>query len=114
MNIRKAALATLAIAASLPGGAWAGTVEGTISGLTQRASDGLIVVYISGTSSGRPACASSQVYWLIKDENSNVGKGQYAMLLGARLAGKTVRVVGSNTCTRWGDGEDINYVDILD
>lgn len=114
MKSMKAMMASLAITALVPAATWAGNVEGMVGSLSQRASDGLIVVYISGTSSGRPACAASQLYWLVKDENSNVGKGQYAMLLAARLAGKTVRVVGSNTCTRWGDGEDINYIEILD
>ena len=113
MKILKTTFASLAIAALVPAATWAGTVEGTIGSLSQRASDGLIVVYISGTNSGRPTCAYQQ-YWLVKDENSSVGKGQYAMLLAAKLAGKSVRLVGSNTCTRWSDGEDINYIEILD
>jgi hypothetical protein len=111
------ALSTLVALASavLPSAAVsAGTVEGMIGSLSQRAADGLIVVYINGANSGRAACAAGHVYWLVKDENSNVDKGHYAMLLAAKLAGKTVRVVGLNTCTRWGDGEDINYIEILD
>jgi hypothetical protein len=107
-----AALCALALNATIS--AHAGTVEGTISHLYQRSSDGLVILYVSGTASGRPTCAASTVYWIVKDENSSAGKGHFAMLLAAKIAGKSVRIVGANTCVRWGDGEDINYVEVLD
>jgi len=47
---------------------------------------------------------------MIKDENSNTGKQQLAILLAARASGETITVDGSNTCTRWGDGEDVDLV----
>ena len=53
-------------------------------------------------------------YWMVRDENSNAGKGHFAMLMGAKLAAKAVAIQGSNACTRWVDGEDIEYVRILD
>ena len=92
----------------------AGTVQGSIANVYQRASDGLIVVYINGTNAGRPTCASGTQYWMVRDENSNVGKGHFATLLAAKIAGKSVSIQGSGTCARWGDGEDIEYVSILD
>jgi hypothetical protein len=91
-----------------------GTVEGTISYLYQRASDNLIYVHVGGTVSGRPSCATSSTYFMVRDENSNTGKGQFATLLAAKIAGKTIRVQGSNTCLRWADGEDIDFILILD
>ncbi|WP_102796411.1 hypothetical protein [Bowmanella denitrificans] len=52
-------------------------------------------------------CAVNTHYWVIKDENSTAGKSQFSMLMAAYAAGKTVRIIGNNTCTRWADGEDI-------
>lgn len=91
----------------------AGTAEGQITNFYQRSSDGLIIVYLSGAVTGRPGCAASTSYWMVKDENSNAGKGHFAMLLAAQMAGKNVRIIGANTCVRWGDGEDIQYIQVL-
>lgn len=91
----------------------AGTAEGQITNFYQRASDGLIIVYLSGAVSGRPGCASATTYWIVKDENSNAGKGHFAVLLAAQMAGRNVRIIGSNSCVRWGDGEDIQYIQVL-
>jgi hypothetical protein len=94
---------------TVPTAAIAGTVTGRISMLTTRASDGLQIVTIQGTLSGRPSCARYD-YFMIRDEKSDAGKAQYAMLMAAYLSGKNVRIDGSGTCTRWGDGEDIEAV----
>ncbi len=102
-----------AVMAACTVGAHAGTQTGTITQLTVRASDGLIIVYMSGTPSGRAACAANMPYWMIKDENSTSGKQQLAELVTAYAAGKTVNIVGMGTCTRWSDGEDINLVNLL-
>lgn len=91
-------------------GARAGTQTGTVTSLEVRASDGLIAVYLSGTASGRPACAVTQPYWIVKDENSTSGKQQLAQLMLARATGQTVTINGMNTCVRWSDGEDINLI----
>ena len=91
----------------------AGSQVGSIVDLWVRASDGLIYFSLSG---GRtpPPCAAAHGYWMIRDENSNVGKQQYAMLLAAKLSGKTVAVLGLGTCTRWPDGEDVDEIRIVD
>ncbi|MEE4243956.1 MAG: hypothetical protein V2I33_01015, partial [Kangiellaceae bacterium] len=65
------------------------------------------------TATGKPACATTG-YWMIKDENSPAGKTQISQIIAAKLAGKKIRVVGSNACTRWPDGEDINVLLIQD
>jgi len=89
----------------------AGTVTGTIQWVIARSTDGLTYAAISGTASGKPACAT-QGYWIITDENSEAGKKQYAMLLSAQATGATITVGGNNTCTRWPDAEDIQYIEI--
>ena len=89
-------------------------VQGTVSQLAQRASDGLIYVVINGTATGtRPTCATS-IYWMITNENSDAGKKQFALLLAAQARGAQVVITGMNTCNRWGDGEDINEVTVLE
>lgn len=88
----------------------AGTVTGKVVRLQTRASDGLQSVEVAGALSGRPPCASRYNYFMIRDEHSDTGKAQYAMLMAAYLSGKIVTVDGANACTRWGDGEDIETV----
>ncbi|NRF25922.1 hypothetical protein HRJ45_12290 [Vibrio coralliilyticus] len=91
----------------------AGNQTGTVDYIIVRASDGLIYFTLKGGSlNSRPSCATIG-YWMIRDENSNVGKQQYSMILSAHASGKTVQVTGSNTCIRWGDGEDVNAIKIL-
>lgn len=91
----------------------AGTQTGTVNYVVVRASDGLVYFYLNGGQlQNRPACAKIG-YWIIKDENSNSGEQQYAMILAAHASGKPVTVVGMNSCTRWPDGEDVNYIQFL-
>lgn len=87
-----------------------GQVNGVVSSVQVRDSDGLIVVFVNGTNTGRPACAASTTYWIIPNENSESGKKLYALLLAAKVSGISVQINGNGTCNRWVDGEDINYV----
>lgn len=105
--MRKLILA-VSLLCSAFGLAQAGEQSGQVTQILTRASDGLVLFYLSGTPTARPACASAQSYWMIKDENSATGKRQLAILLAARASGQTIRVSGSNQCTRWPDGEDVN------
>ncbi len=90
----------------------AGSQTGTVDYVIVRASDGLVYFTLKeGVLNDRPDCAKI-AYWMIKDENSNAGKQQYSMILTAHAAGKTVTVKGMNTCDRWGDGEDVNTIQI--
>lgn len=91
----------------------AGTITGSVSRVIQRSTNGLTYVVVSGTASGKPACAAG-TYWMIADENSESGKKQYAMLLMAMATGRTVKIVGRNSCIRWSDGEDIDYIQLMD
>jgi hypothetical protein len=88
---------------------FAGTQTGTVKQLHKRASDGLIYFFLSGTPTGSPSCASNP-YWMIRDENSNTGKQQLALLLSAKATGGVVTIYGAGTCNRWGDGEDVNDI----
>ena len=91
---------------------YGGSQTGVVTSLDIRASDGLAYFHLSGTASGRPTCAASSVYWMIKAENSLAGKQQLAMLLTALASGKTITVTGANTCSRWSDGEDVETLRI--
>jgi hypothetical protein len=84
---------------------------GRVIKIQVRASDGLILFYLDGTPSTKPACAGTNTYWMIKDEKSETGKRQLAMLMAARAAGLPVAVAGTGTCTRWPDGEDVDVVE---
>jgi hypothetical protein len=109
MKLRFVLMTAMVVAAN----AHAGQGTGTVSRLIVRDSDGLVYVTLSTPPTGRPSCAAASTYWMIPNENSETGKKLYALLLSAQLAGRVVQIVGTNTCVRWGDGEDILYV-ILD
>jgi hypothetical protein len=89
----------------------AGTQTGTVDQIFVRASDGLVYFFLSGAATGQPSCATRN-YWIIKDENSNAGKQQLAELMEAKASGQTITVIGWNTCDRWGDGEDVNILEL--
>lgn len=88
----------------------AGTQTGTVGDVRVRATDGLHYFYISGQPSNRASCASGTTYWMIRDEESQAGKTQMSMIIAAKMAGNTVSIIGTGSCTRWGDGEDVRDV----
>lgn len=49
---------------------------------------------------------------MVRDENSNVEKQQYSMLLCAPASGKIIEIIGINTCIRWVNGEYVNSITI--
>ncbi|EPG38531.1 hypothetical protein F907_01116 [Acinetobacter colistiniresistens] len=84
---------------------------GKIEAIVVRDSDGLVYIYLSGNrSSDIPDCAKNTSYMMIKNENSPTGRRQLAMLMMAQATNKTVSVTGTNKCTRWPDGEDIEAI----
>lgn len=93
--------------------AFSSTYMGKVSSINIREVDGLVWVDIIGSRSGDlPSCAKDRNYMMIKNENSATGKRQLALLMMAQASNKTVKIDGMNTCTRWGDGEDIGTVQI--
>lgn len=109
LRLKQIKLQIATICALLATPAYSGQQTGLITQVITRASDGLVYFYMSGSPSDRPSCATNS-YWMIKDENSAAGKRQLAVLLTARATSKEVTVTGSNTCSRWGDGEDVEEV----
>ncbi|MCW0386945.1 MULTISPECIES: hypothetical protein [Xanthomonas] len=108
---RSHTLAAVLLVLWLPTGlASASRVTGTIKDLYVRSTDGVHYVVVNGTPSQRPTCAGNTTYYMIRDETSDVGKAQLAMLLSAYMAGKPVWIEGTDACTRWSDGEDIHSV----
>ncbi len=111
MKFAKSILASLCLC--LSSASIAGTQTGTIEHLYVRASDGLVYFVLKGSAkAASPACAKIG-YWMLKDENSAAGKRQYALLLAAQMAGKSIAVSGSDTCIRWADGEDVDMITAL-
>lgn len=100
------------VSSCLSTGALAGgsSITSKVKEVHVRASDGLHWVVMTTPPSGRPDCGSRQPYYMIKDERSDAGKAQFAMLLSAQLSGNSVTVDGAGVCSRWGDGEDIEHV----
>ncbi|WP_197692507.1 hypothetical protein [Geobacter sp. DSM 9736] len=109
MRIISVLCLTLVLSCFISNESMAGSVYGTVSSIIVRASDGLVYFTVAGTPVGKPSCATGG-YWIIRDENSTVGKQQLAVLLAALSTKNTVSIVGNDTCNRWGDGEDLNYI----
>ena len=90
---------------------YAGSQSGKVIGFYVRASDNLHWFTLSNNHNSSSACATAP-QWAIKDENSTAGKTQISILLAAWASGKTIIVSGSNSCSRWGDIEDVNIIPI--
>ncbi|MGO4277690.1 MULTISPECIES: hypothetical protein [unclassified Cupriavidus] len=89
--------------------AFAGSSSGKITYINVR-DDGLVYFALSGAPTNRPGCASASTYFMIKDEKSNIGKQQLALLLTAVGTDKAVSVEGTGQCSRYVDGEDVRFV----
>jgi photosystem II stability/assembly factor-like uncharacterized protein len=90
---------------------FASTQTGKVKNIMVR-SDGLHWIYLDTPRGDRPDCSKNHTYWMIKDEESTYGKSQFSLLLTAYASGKTVHIVGTGDCHRWGDGEDIHYIQL--
>lgn len=90
----------------------ASTQTGYISTILVR-DDGLHWIYVTGERTEKPQCSVNHSYWMIKDEASNYGQSQFALLISAMMANKKVKITGDGSCTRWGDGEDIRTVQVI-
>lgn len=112
-TVSAARMAVAVAALCVVSGVHAGEQTGKVAMVQARSSDGLVSVELEGAHTGKPDCAKYS-YWMVKAEDSGAGKRQYAALLAAKLSGKTVKLLGANTCNRWPDGEDIESVLVLD
>lgn len=100
---------TLALGTLLSAPLLAGEVTGKVASLIARSSDGLHYVVLDGAIANQPPCATKS-YFMVKDETSDTGKSQFAMLLSAYMANRTVTIFGTGGCSRWSDGEDIDGI----
>ncbi len=90
---------------------FAGDQVGIVSQFIARGSDNLHLVILQGTPhNNKPACAKNYDYWMIANENSAAGKTQISMIMTALAQQKELIITGTNTCSRWGDGESIENI----
>lgn len=93
----------------------AGTITGKVAdilftdGPAGSTTEALTYVFVDGTPSGKPACATAS-YWMVRDAKSEGGKLQIAALMTAKASGRDVTIAGTNACARSPDGEDIKTV----
>jgi hypothetical protein len=94
------------------GSAFASHQVGQVEWINVRESDGLIYFVISGNDRSEKLACATNGYWMIKNENSQAGRRQLALLTAAFVAKKNISVTGHHQCTRWGDGEDVNAISV--
>jgi hypothetical protein len=76
------------------------------------AHEGDVVMFVACSHQGRPACSTIGNDWAISLATPT-GKAMYAMLLSAQAQGKPVNVVGTDTCSAYGDREAPRYISVL-
>jgi hypothetical protein len=93
--------------------AFASEASGKIEKI-QEISDGRFVVFIENAANriDKPNCLHPIGYFMIANENSVEGKKHIDMLRFAKKNNLAVDIVGTGTCKRWVDAEDINYLGI--
>lgn len=87
---------------------------GTVSGI-YGTHNGAVIFTTSGTRTGTiPACAIANPQRFVIDASTAAGQSAVAVLLTAYAKGKAVNVVGTGSCTIWGDTETVAYFRIVD
>ena len=80
------------------------TVNGTVTAISVLPG-GQFFFGLSGSESGKPACNTTNRY--VVDTNTQGGRSTMSVVLSAYLSGKTLTVLGFQTCTIWSDSEDM-------
>ena len=70
---------------------------------------GDVVMFDVGKHHSKPACNRSGEEWAVSLKTQK-GRGMYAMLLSAALQDIPVTVVGTGSCSAWGDREDVLFM----
>ena len=107
-NLKKTLFIILAI---LPSIAYCGNLAGTIQSILFNKDLGNIVfVQINGTATGAPSCATATSRMVI-DISIPVAKALLANLIAVKLSNPNtvVTLVGTGSCTLWGDTESFSY-----
>ena len=86
---------------------------GTVSGLFA-GGNGAVMFFSDGVRTAPPACgAPNGNRWAI-DASTVAGQGAIAILLNAYNRGKKVYVMGTGSCSIWGDTETIMFIYVQD
>jgi hypothetical protein len=86
-------------------------IAGSSVGVVTRiyAHSGDVILFSAGSHQGKPACSTAADEWAFSLSTQS-GKAMYALLLTAYAQGKQVAVVGTGTCSAWGDRESPVYI----
>lgn len=71
--------------------------------------NGTVIVYTSGSRTNTPSCALTYPDRFAFDSTTAAGKSQWAGILAAFLAGKTVFIGGTGNCAVSGGSETLSY-----
>jgi len=90
--------------------AWQGTTY-----MLHAMSSGVVLFYTTGTRSNDvPSCGAVQPNRFAIDSTTPGGKSQLATLLAADAAKRPIVVVGTGSCSVYGDSESVSYFYIAD
>jgi hypothetical protein len=108
MNFKSTlAAASLSVVSLVASAAHAGTGTGRISATAiDTTSANKVQIYIYGTHSSKPACATSGKF--VVDTSTADGKAIYSAILAAALAGRVVEAVGTGNCNLLAGSEGVS------
>ena len=89
--------------------AYAGSAGSGVLSTVHFMSNGVVLLYTSGTRADVPQCAANFPSRFAVDATSAGGKVQLSGLLAAYATGKRVTIIGTGNCSAYGDSETISY-----
>ena len=66
---------------------------------------------VTGMRTTKPSCATDDV-WMIESPAGDSSKAMFSEALSAQLAGRTIFVMGTGTCTTIPNREDASYINV--
>ena len=100
------AVVTFSSSLSFAGGYQSGIVRKIMVGYN----DVPNTIYLDGSISGRPACAT-QPFWRIK-EGSEAAAKQMMAVMSAQALGLSLKITETGECSQWPDVEDVETVTV--
>jgi hypothetical protein len=94
--------------------ALAGTAASGSLSMPHVLENGVVIVYTSGARTGTPSCGLTYPDRFAFDSTTAAGKSQWAGILAAFLAGKSVSIAGANSCLVSNGSETLSYFYITD
>jgi hypothetical protein len=121
MNKRRNPLLVLAatlVGMSISSTAFAGSLGSyqlvTLLQFASSTSGTIVIAHFDADLTGRPSCASGSPNAVAFDVSTERGKTAFALLQGAMLSGKRVRVTGTNACTLHSSTENLGWLGAAD